>query len=442
MFFFTCANGQPELQCTIRLLRLTRENLMLFRLAAAFLLLGFFVLHCRAESPRGEWNQWRGPSRDGKLTASVWPQQLGDSVLVETWSVPLQESYSGPVVNAQVVVTTETIDKQDEQVVALDRETGERRWSQRWKGAMRVPFFAASRGSWIRATPVIDEDTVYVGGVRGVVYALDVETGEVRWELNLVKNFDVSLPSFGFVSSPLVEGDAVYAQGGGGVVKLDRASGSVIWRSMANQGGMNGGAFSSPVVADVQGSRQLVVQGRKKLAGLSLDDGTVIWEHEVPAYRGMNILTPSEWQGQFFTSAYGGRTFLYAVENESDGFEVGEQWDNKLQGYMSSPILIDGHAYIHLRNRRFACVDLATGEEKWTTKPFGEYWSMVANDSLILALDERGELLLIRANPNEFELLDRRSVTDESAWAHLAVDGDQIFVRSLKHLIAFKWAQP
>ena len=200
--------------------------------------------------------------------------------------------------------------------------------------------------------------------------------------------------------------------------------------------------YPNPSFSSYSGSRQLVVQGRKKLAGLSLDDGTVIWEHEVPAYRGMNILTPSEWQGQFFTSAYGGRTFLYAVENESDGFEVGEQWDNKLQGYMSSPILIDGHAYIHLRNRRFACVDLATGEEKWTTKPFGEYWSMVANDSLILALDERGELLLIRANPNEFELLDRRSVTDESAWAHLAVDGDQIFVRSLKHLIAFKWAQP
>ena len=67
----------------------------------------------------------------------------------------------------------------------------------------------------------------------------------------------------------------------------------------------------------------------------------------------MNILTPSIWNDQIFTSAYGGRTFLYSVGGKGEGFEVGEQWENKLQGYMSSPILIDGHAYLHLRNRRF-----------------------------------------------------------------------------------------
>ena len=108
---------------------------------------------------------------------------------------------------------------------------------------------------------------------------------------------------------------------------------------------------------------------------------------------------------------------------------------------MSSPVVIDGHLYLHLRNRRFTCIDLKSGQEKWITKPFGEYWSLIARGDRILALDEKGELLLIRANPEAFELLDRRQVTSESSWAHLANDGEQLFVRDLLGLTAYRWAE-
>ncbi|REJ67212.1 MAG: hypothetical protein DWQ31_12020 [Planctomycetota bacterium] len=66
---------------------------------------------------------------------------------------------------------------------------------------------------------------------------------------------------------------------------------------------------------------------------------------------------------------------------------------------MSSPVVYDGHVYLHLRNQWFICIDLASGETKWTTQPFGRYWNMVAAGEKILALDERGELLLIRPIP-------------------------------------------
>ena len=36
---------------------------------------------------------------------------------------------------------------------AYDRKTGEKVWETRWDGAMKVPFFAAKNGSWIRSTP-------------------------------------------------------------------------------------------------------------------------------------------------------------------------------------------------------------------------------------------------------------------------------------------------
>jgi hypothetical protein len=118
---------------------------------------------------------------------------------------------------------------------------------------------------------------------------------------------------------------------------------------------------------------------------------------------------------------------------------VKDAWQEKSQGYMSSPVFIDGHAYLHLRNQRFLCIDLPSGERKWTTTPFGQYWSLVAHKDLILALDEVGELLLIRANPQEFELLDRRQISEQPTWGHLAVSGDQIFIRELKAIAAYRW---
>ena len=127
---------------------------------------------------------------------------------------------------------------------------------------------------------------------------------------------------------------------------------------------------------------------------------------------------------------------------ESGSPAINEAWTNKARGYMSSPVVINGHVYLHLQNQRFTCIDLATGETRWTSKPYGKYWSLVANGENILALDERGELLLIRANSKEFELVDSRKISDDETWAHLAVCGEEIFVRELNAMVAYRWQEP
>ncbi|MFO1019391.1 MAG: hypothetical protein U0903_01635 [Planctomycetales bacterium] len=94
---------------------------------------------------------------------------------------------------------------------------------------------------------------------------------------------------------------------------------------------------------------------------------------------------------------------------------------------MSTPVVIDSHAYIHLQNQRFACINLLTGERTWTSTPYGKYSSLVAQGDRILALDQSGRLLLLKANPKKFELIDERNVSDQETWAHLAVCGDGTF---------------
>jgi hypothetical protein len=130
---------------------------------------------------------------------------------------------------------------------------------------------------------------------------------------------------------------------------------------------------------------------------------------------------------------------LLKIKREADGFQVETVWKTALQGYMSTPVLIDRYAYLHLRNQRFTCVDLTTGEQKWTTQPYGQYWSLVAQHDRILALDQRGELLLIRATPEKFDLLDTRKISDQETWGHLAVSGEEVFVRELQGISAYRW---
>lgn len=383
------------------------------------------------------WSQWRGPTRDSQAAGPAWPDKLGDN-LEQLWRVDLAEGYPGPIVAEDRVFVAETKDKSDEVVRCLDRKTGKQLWEYGWKGSMTVPFFAAANGSWIRSTPAYDGESLYVAGMRDVLVCIDAETGAERWRVDFPARLDTPVPSFGFVCSPLVIGAHVYVQAGGGFAKLDKRTGEVIWRTLIDGGGMDS-AFSSPVAATIHGVPQLVVQMREKLAGVAPETGEVLWSQVVPSFRGMNILTPTVFEDGVFTSSYKNRTFFYKIERPAGGWRVQEAWTTRAQGYMSSPVVIAGHAYLHLGNGRFCCIDLKAGAEKWRTTPFGEYWSMIANRDRILALDQRGELLLIAANPEKFELLDRREVADCESWAHLAVCRDQVFVRDLRGLSVFNW---
>lgn len=394
-----------------------------------------------ADVPTAEtWNQWRGPTRDGQVAGPLWPATLSEGALKRSWTLPLGPSYSGPIVSADRVFVTETLDKSTEIVRALDRRTGKELWSHSWAGAMSVPFYAKSRGDWIRATPATNGKLVFVAGMRDVLVAVDAVTGKEQWSVDFVKKYGTKVPDFGLVCSPLLDGDAIFIQAANSLIRLKQDTGEVVWRSFEGKPGvMSAGSFSSPVLATVHGQRQLVVQSREALAGIDPETGRMLWSHPVPSYRGMNILTPTLHGDSVFTSSYQNRSWLFSISKADGAFNVQESWSNNAQGYMSSPVIIDGHAYLHMGNQRFTCIDLKTGVRVWNSDSFGKYASLVAQGDRILALDERGYLLLIKADPKGFQLLDQRKVVAEDTWAHLAVCGDEVFVRELRAMSAFRW---
>jgi outer membrane protein assembly factor BamB len=392
-------------------------------------------------SPNEAWPGWRGPHRTAYAATRDWPNKLDSDHLKLQWDIPLDRSYSGPVVVGDRVITTESRNKKQECVFALDRSSGQQQWEVQWEGSMSVPFFAASNGSWIRSTPVTDGTRLFVGGMCDNFICLDVATGKQHYAIDFKERFGSPLPSFGQVCSPLLDNDRIYIQSGGGLLCLDAASGDTVWRTLVEEDAMMGSAFSSPIIATLHNKRQLIVQTRSELCGVELADGQPIWRKKIETFRGMNILTPTIWNDCVFTSSYGGKSQLVEFEpSESGPWKASDRWTGKAEAYMSSPLLIDDHFYVHLRNQRLVCLDCATGQERWRSRPYGKYWSMVTNGKQILALDEQGKLLLIQASPEAFELVDERVVSANECWAHLAIVDQQIFVRHLMGISAFQWS--
>jgi outer membrane protein assembly factor BamB len=282
-----------------------------------------------------------------------------------------------------------------------------------------------------------------VAGIKDVLVALDLKDGTEKWRVDFVKDTKAAPPDFGFVCSPLVDKAGVYVQAGAAFHKVDKATGKILWTSLKDGGGMMGSAFSSPAFATVAGKDQVVVQTRNELAGVDRESGAVLWKRAVPSFRGMNILSPVVFGDDgVFTSTYGGTTQLFKVKSAGGAYETENGWAFKYEGNMTTPVVVNGHAYLLGKDRRAICVDLATGKETWRSEQrFGEYWSLVAAGSKILALDNRGTMYLLNANPKELEILSERKVADAETWAHLAVCGNEIYVRDLNGLTAWTWSK-
>jgi len=391
-----------------------------------------------ADATPGDWPQWRGPQRSGLAPDATWPASL--DALKRQWRVELGKGYPGPIVSGDRVFVVETADSKTIAVRALDRNTGEQHWRYDWSGSAKVPFFASRNGSWVRSTPAYDGKTLYVGDMKELLFALDGATGEPRWSVDIPARYETKPPDFGFASSPMVLGDYLIVQAANSLLKLDKSTGETVWRVLEHSGEMSAsGAFSSPTLATIHGKSQLLVQTRHTLYGIDPDSGETLWSHDVPSFRGMNILTPTVHGNSIFTSTHRNNSFFYEI-GATDSSESAElKWSNEAQGYMSSPVVIGDHVYLHMGNGRLTCIDLTDGEREWTSPSMGSYWSIAHSGETILGLGENGTLYLVRANPEKFELLGEREVSDQESWGHIAVAGDQIFIRELEGVSAWSW---
>ena len=252
-----------------------------------------------------DWPQWMGPDRGGVWRETGIVERFPEGGLEVTWKVPIGNGFAGPAVaDGRVFVTDWEEDPESrtvdgiERVLALDEETGEILWTHSWDTTYRALLLSYAAGPM--ATPTVDGERVYVLGATGLLWCLDVETGEVLWHRDYLAEFDASMPETGTSSAPLVDGEQLIAVVGGEpdalVVSFDKRTGRELWRALE----VSGGSRAAPIIYEAGGVRQLIIWHPSALASLDPSTGETYWEQPWDV-GGMNVVTPVKAAASFRT---------------------------------------------------------------------------------------------------------------------------------------------
>ncbi len=186
-----------------------------------------------------------------------------------------------------------------------------------------------------RSTPEIHDGRVYTIGAMGQMFCFDAKTGTVLWSKDFVKDYKTTLPIWGMVASPLVDGDQLITLVGGEnafVVSFDKATGRERWRALDDPEV----GYSPPVIFTINGKRHLVVWHPRSITGLDPNTGKLLWDVPYSVKAGLCIATPRNVGNRIFvTSFYNGPRM---IEIGDDGKSAKILW----QGHSDSEIMTDG----------------------------------------------------------------------------------------------------
>lgn len=382
---------------------------------------------------RNYWTDFRGPGRLGSYgegtILTAWPK----SGLQRLWKQPVGGGYASFAIADGMAFTIEQ--RRDQEVVAAyDVATGREKWTNSWKG-----FFQESMGGdGPRTTPVYDEGRIYALGAEGELRAIEAATGKSVWRKNILQENGADNLTWGQSASPLVvDGKVIVLPGGRGgksVVAYDKADGKTVWSSLDDEQ-----SYTSPVVVTVAGKRQLIVVSAVRMMGMTVEDGTLLWEYPWVTEYHVNAAIPIVVAPNrvFISAGYGHGAAVVELTPEGAKFAVREAWKNgKMKNKFNDSVLHGGHVY-GLDEGIMACVEAASGNQKWKGGRYGYGQVLLAGDHLVVT-SEQGEVALVKANPAKHEEVARFNAIEGKTWNNPAIANGVLFVRNTSEMAAFR----
>ncbi len=409
-----------------------------------------------------DFPQFLGPHRNGTVDGVVLDSDWKTTPPVLRWKQNVGEGWSGFVAVNGYAVTQEQRGA-DECVACYEIETGQLAWIQR--APRRHEDITALGKVGPRATPTIDEGLVYVTGGTGVLDCLDGSTGEVVWSadvptlvgisqishtngLGLSYSMEDSNLMWGRSGSPLVYQDKVIVPAGGPsidpekstttLIAFDKKTGKEIWR-----GGKRMVAYGSPSLETVLGKLQIVLVAEDHAVGHDPESGIELWNHERAGKSNANAncsqVTFVADNRLALSKGYnlGGEL----IELSEDGGVISVRslkTDSRvMKTKLTSPVVFQGHAF-SLSDGYLECTDLETLSRKWKQRGrFGNGQLLLVGDRLLVHA-EGGQLLLISADPTEFQELGSIKTISGTCWNNLCLYGNLLMVRSELEMACFE----
>ena len=385
-----------------------------------------------AQRPSTDWPQYRGPNRDGSSGAfsapQTWPEQL-----VQRWKIQVGTGYATPLVVANRVYVFSRRGE-NEAMTALDAETGRELWQTGYPVAFTMNNAASRHGMGPKSTPTFANGVLFSIGMTGVVTALDAQTGKQIWQ----KPGTIPVPLYtSHAFSPLVDGGiVVFHVGGhdkGALTAFDVKTGAAKWSWEGD-----GPGYGSPIVAVLGGTRQIITITQKKIVGVDIANGALLWERPYAIPSNSNANTPLLHGQHLIVSGNGGPTVAFSVANTGGQWTTTTVWENAdIPLRLTNGVLV-GDLLFGITNRnagQYFGVDAKTGTTLWTTEGRQAGSAAIARSgNLLFSLEDDGELIVARSSQTAFEPLKRYKVAETPTWAEASLSGNRIFVKDLESL--------
>lgn len=379
------------------------------------------VLACVACAPcaADDWPRWRGPQGDNVSSESGW-SSIGREQPV--WRTDIGTGYSSPVLaDGQLYIAgyfedPETPGEGLDRVSCLDAASG----AELWRVEYPAQAFANEHAGGATGTPTIAGELLIVPTRAGVVRALELKDGALRWEADLVERHGVSPGRYGFASSAFVSGERLILNAAR-TLALELATGETTWISEDHDAN-----YSTVAPIRLPEREGFVVFGGNGLIVVDAANGETIHSFEFrKTPRNVEGATPIVMGTRaFVSSAYeqGGVLVDFAGEEPELIWRT-----RKMRNKMAGCTLFEGHLY-GFDESILKCIDLE-GNERWRQRGLGQGALTIA-DGRILLTSSKGELLVATATPEDFVEESRRAVIDGGVfWTGPILADGRVYVR-------------
>jgi len=386
-----------------------------------------------AETEANDFPQFLGRSRDGVIRSIKLKRDWTAHPPKLLWRREIGAAWSGFAVVGNRAVTQEQRGD-DELVVCYDLKTGEPLWSH----GDKARYDTTIAGIGPRATPTISGGWVYTMGGTGTLNCLELATGKRIWSVDTLADHGAKLLDWGMAGSPLVEGDQVIVPTAGthALSAYDREAGKRLWVA-----GPGPTSYSSPVIMELLGQRQIVMQNQYTVTGHALGDGRLLWMHETPGHHPA-VAQPVRLSDNrvVVSRGYGtGSDGFELTRDASGGIVTHSLWKNVyLKAKFATVVERDGYLY-GLNDGTLTCLDGATGERAWRGERYGHGQLLLVGD-LLLIQAESGDIVLVEASPKEFREVSRFTAFEEKTWNSPTLAGKYLLVRNDREAACFELA--
>lgn len=388
-------------------------------------LLTLLALPLLALSARGDdWPQFRGPASSGVSAEKGLNKDWNTRPPKVLWKFDMHDDgNAAPAVAGDRVYIVDHTGTQDI-VRALDLAAGTQVWQSVYDDLKN------NRYGFTVSTPLIADGKIYILARSGKVLSFDAATGKQLWQRNLMAEIKAQVPAWDYTMSPVLDGDQLlFAPGGNGtgVVALDKASGKTLW-----QGGGGGlTSFATPLLATIDGKKQVVALTAQAVKGVNAADGKLLWE--VPWPTAYDKKGPSP-------VLIGERVLISTTEKGDTGLiEVKDNipkvvWSTKtIQCHFTTPVFYHDRLWAS-SDANLIAVEPLTGKIFWKQSGFQNASLLAADDTIIALAGTNGKLTLVDATAATYKELGAFTPLGGQSWTAPILAGGKLLVRNAKTL--------